>query len=93
MPQVSSPSHVSSVRWKLKVMTANASPDPKHEAAPAPQMNYQCNPDLDPKQDLTVDAVSLFQRFRQAEDVAAIDVLLDHEFARHIKLCELNRAT
>lgn len=52
-------------------------------------MNYQCNPDLDPKQDLTVDAVSLFQRFRQAEDVAAVDALLDQEFARHITLCEL----
>jgi hypothetical protein len=52
-------------------------------------MNYQCNPDLDLKQDLTVDAVSLFQRFRQAGDVAAVDALLDQEFARHIKHCEL----
>jgi hypothetical protein len=52
-------------------------------------MNYQCKPDIDPKQDLTVDAVSLFQRFRQAEDVAAVDALRDQEFARHIKLCEL----
>ena len=47
-------------------------------------MNYQCNPDLDPTRDLTVDAVSLFQRFRQGEDLAAVDALLDQEIARHI---------
>ncbi len=52
-------------------------------------MNYHCKPDLDPRQDLTVDMVSLFQRFRQAEDVATVDALLDQEFARHIKFCEL----
>ncbi len=52
-------------------------------------MNYQCNPDIDPKQVLTVDAVSLFQRFRQDADTQAVGELLDQEFARHIKLCEL----
>jgi len=52
-------------------------------------MNYQCKPDIDPKQDLTVDAVSLFQRFRQEADTSAVAELLDQEFARHLKLCEL----
>ena len=53
------------------------------------QMNYHCSPDLDPKQDLTVDAVSLFQRFRQSADVKTVDTLLERELARHLKLCEL----
>jgi hypothetical protein len=70
-------------------MNENDSPEQTHEAASAPRMNYQCVPDLNPEQDLTVDAVSRFQRFRQAEDVATVDALLDQEFARHIKLCEL----
>ena len=52
-------------------------------------MNYQCHPDIDPTQDLDVDAVSLFQRFGQDADKKAVDALLDQEFARHIKLCEL----
>jgi hypothetical protein len=52
-------------------------------------MDYRCNPDLNPQQDLTVDAVRLFQRFRQEADVTTVDTLLDLEFARHIKLCEL----
>ena len=52
-------------------------------------MNYQCNPDLDRAQDLDVDAVSLFQRFGQDTDKKTVDELLDQEFARHIKLCEL----
>jgi len=52
-------------------------------------MNYHCSPDLDPKKDLTVDAVSLFQRFRQAADKKAVDDLLQQELARHLKLCEL----
>lgn len=70
-------------------MNEDDSPEQTHEAASAPRMNYQCGPDLDPKQDLTVDAVSRFQRFRQSEDVAAVEALLDQEFARHIKFCEL----
>ena len=52
-------------------------------------MNYKCHPDIDPQQDLTVDAVSLFQRFGQDTDKKTVDALLDQEFARHIKLCEL----
>ena len=52
-------------------------------------MNYHGSPDLDPKQDLTVDAVSLFQRFRQDKDVETVDALLEQEFARHLKLWEL----
>jgi hypothetical protein len=52
-------------------------------------MNYECQPDIDPEIDLNVDAVGLFQRFRQDVDVKTVDTLLDQEFARHIKLCEL----
>jgi len=52
-------------------------------------MNYKGTPDIDPSQDLTVDAVSLFQRFRQDPDKQTLVALLDQEFARHIKLCEL----
>jgi hypothetical protein len=52
-------------------------------------MNYHCSPDLDPKQDLTVDAVSLFQRFQQEADRKTVDDLLQQELARHLKLWEL----
>lgn len=52
-------------------------------------MNYHCSPDIDPKQDLTVDAVSLFQRFRQVADQKTIERMLEEELARHLKLWEL----
>jgi hypothetical protein len=52
-------------------------------------MNYHCSVDLPPEQDLTVDAVKLFQRFRQQADVARVETLLDAEFTAHLRLCEL----
>jgi hypothetical protein len=52
-------------------------------------MNYRCNPDIDQAQALDVDAISLFQRFSQETDKKTVDALLDQEFARHVKLCEL----
>ena len=52
-------------------------------------MDYQCQPDLEPTSDLTVDAVGLFQRFRQEPDTKLVEALLDQELARQIKLCEL----
>jgi len=55
----------------------------------ATRMNYHSKPDLDPNQDLTVDALSLFQRFQQDADKKTVATLLDQELARHLKLCEL----
>lgn len=52
-------------------------------------MNYDCPADLRPDQDITVDAVKLFQRFRQEADVARVATSLDAEFTRHLRLCEL----
>jgi hypothetical protein len=52
-------------------------------------MNYHCKPNLDPKQHLTVDAVRLFQRFRQTADKRTVERLLDQELSRHLKLWEL----
>ena len=52
-------------------------------------MNYDCPTDLLPDHDLTVDALKLFQRFRQEADLARVETLLDAEFARHLRLCEL----
>jgi hypothetical protein len=52
-------------------------------------MNYHCSPDLDPTQDLTVDVLSLFQRFRQTADEKTVERMLHEELSRHLKLCEL----
>lgn len=53
-------------------------------------MNYECSPDIDRNQDLTVNALRLFHRFRQEADLNTLSTLLDEETARHIKLCELS---
>lgn len=52
-------------------------------------MDYHCPPDLRPDQDLTVDALKLFQRYRLDQDVARVGTLLDEEVTRHLRLCEL----
>jgi hypothetical protein len=52
-------------------------------------MNYRATPDLPPGKDLTIDAVSLFQRFRQSRDLGRVDRLWQAEVNKHIALCEL----
>ena len=52
-------------------------------------VDYGAEPDLDPSRDLKVDDVILFQRFRQAVDSDLVDTMLETEFKRHLRLCEM----
>lgn len=52
-------------------------------------MDYQCDRDIGPNKDLTVEALRLFQRFRQSADEEWLLRTWDDEVHRHLKLCEL----
>lgn len=66
-----------------------SSDGPTHADGPDDTIDYQTKPDLDLGRDLTVDDLSLFQRFQQSADVALVDQLWEAEFTKHLKLCEL----